>query len=348
MERKAIITLFAKLGDLFSVVAKERPWPGFTCGLTEAEFTAFEVLIRKEYLYNPWFTKESVLTALGALSGMLESETFEKWTAPYPFAEKPKRVAIIMAGNIPLVGFHDLLAVVLSGHIALCKLSSGDTRMLPAIVGMLEKWEPEIRRRIELAAGPLTAIEAVIATGSNNATDYFDRYFGKYPHIFRRNRTSVAVLDGTETKEELQALGNDMFRYFGLGCRNVSKLLIPENFELNRIFEAIVAFGHIINHHKYANNYDYNRTIYLMNRIPFLDNNFCMLKEDEGLVSPLSVFFVQRYADMEEVAAFLEQHKESIQTVVGHDFIPLGKAQEPAIDDYADGVNTLEWLSELK
>ena len=347
MERQTIIGLFAKLGDLFSVLAKEQSWPGFTSGLTEEEFADLERLIRKEHIFNPWFTKDSVLSALGSLAGMLQQETLENWLKDYPFASRPKRVAIIMAGNIPLVGFHDLLAVVLSGNTALCKLSSGDTRMLPAIAAVLAGWNPGIKEHIEIAAGPLKNMDAVIATGSNNSVSYFDSYFGKYPHIFRRNRTSVAVLDGTETSEELRELGKDMFRYFGLGCRNVSKIFLPASFNIDLLFEAIVGFGDIVNHHKYANNYDYNRTIYLMNSLPFLDNNFCMFKEDEGLISPLSVFFIQRYEDRAEVQRFLDEHKDSIQTVAGHEFTPFGKAQEPAIDDYADGINTLQWLSNL-
>lgn len=250
-----------------------------------------------------------------------------------------------MAGNIPLVGFHDMLCTVLSGNIAICKLSNDDRRLLPVFVQVLRNWMPEIAERIVLTAGLMGEVDAVIATGSNNSSVYFEQYFGKYPHIFRRNRTSVAVLTGEETDGELRALGDDMFRYFGLGCRNVSKLFIPKDFNIDRLFEAIVDFGEVVNHHKYANNYDYNRTIYLMNSIPFLDNNFCMLKEDEGLQSPLSVFFTQRYELKAEVEQFLEQHKDEIQAVVGRDYLPFGSGQQPKLDDFADGVDTMAWLT---
>lgn len=347
MERQTIIAHFAKLGILFSTLAENQPWPGYAIGVTEEEYTALQVVINKEHIYNPWFTKGSLRFALKELAHMVDKKTLENWTNDYPFASRPKRVAIIMAGNIPMVGFHDLLAVVLSGNTAVCKLSSGDMRLLPAFASVLFNWDPEFKHHLEIVAGPLKTMDAVIATGSNNSAGYFDSYFGKYPHIFRKNRTSVAILDGTETTEELKALGEDMFRYFGLGCRNVSKIFLPESFNVDLLFQAVVDFGDIVNHHKYANNYDYNRTIYLMNSIPFLDNNFCIFKEDDGLFSPLSVFFTQRYKEVSEVSLFLETHKDEIQTVVGHGYEAFGKAQKPEIDDYADGINTLQWLSEL-
>lgn len=336
--------MLRKLGDLFGALGEERTWNGFGTGLTEEEYTQLQQLIGKVHIYNPWFTKDSVLTALRSLSEMLREDSLAPFAAKYGETASPKRVAIIMAGNLPLVGFHDLMCVLLSGHTAVCKLSSSDANLLPAFIEVLKQWDPEVASRIEWTVGPIRNIDAVIATGSDNSAGYFEQYFGKYPHLFRRNRTSVAVLSGSESPEELKGLGADMFRYFGLGCRNVSKLFVPEDFNLDRVFEAIVGEGAVINHHKYANNYDYNRTIYLMNSVPFLDNNFCMLREDEGLFSPLSVFFVQRYATLAEVDVFLAAHKDEIQTVVGSGYQPIGKAQEPAIDDFADGIDTLQWL----
>ena len=200
---------------------------------------------------------------------------------------------------------------------------------------------------IHVAAGPMGTFDAVIATGSNNSSAYFEQYFGKYPHIFRRNRTSIAILTGNETSEELRALGDDCFTYFGMGCRNVSKIFVPVNFDLNRLFEGFYHCGEIVNHHKYANNYDYNRTVYMMNKIPFLDNNSCILKEDEGLHAPLSVVFYKRYKSIGEIDEFLRQHADAIQAIVGRDFIPFGAAQKPKIDDFADGVDTMKFLSEL-
>lgn len=347
MEKEQSTDLLRKLGDLFAALGQEQPWNGFGTGLTEEEYTSLQQLIGKVHIYNPWFTKAAVLTALRSLSEMLRPESLLPFAAKYGVTDRAKRVAIIMAGNLPLVGFHDLMCVVLSGHNAVCKLSSNDAHLLPAFIEVLKKWNPEIAGRIEWTVAPVKHIDAVIATGSDNSANYFDQYFGRYPHLFRRNRTSVAVLTGNETAAELKGLGADMFRYFGLGCRNVSKIFVPQDFSVDRIFEAIVGEGPVINHHKYANNYDYNRTIYLMNSVPFLDNNFCMLKEDEGLFSPLSVFFVQRYTTLAEVDAFLAAHKDAIQTVVGSGYQPIGKAQEPAIDDFADGIDTMQWLLRL-
>lgn len=347
MERAIITGILARLGNLFTLLAEGQSWPGFSSGLTEEEYDSLQLLIRKEQIHNPWFTETSIRFALGSLGAMLDEKALHEWASGYSYSDRPKRVAIIMAGNIPLVGFHDFVCVLLSGNTAVCKLSSDDLRLLPAFVQVLTKWEPAIAERIVLAAGPIKQLDAVLATGSDNSAGYFHEYFGKYPHIFRKNRTSVAVLDGTETPEELRLLGDDLFRFFGLGCRNVSKIFLPESFDGNRVFEAIVGYGEVINHHKYANNYDYNRTVYLMNSIPFLDNNFALFREDEGLFSPLSVFFTQRYKKKEEVADFLTRHADSIQAVVGHGYLPFGTAQQPALDDYADGVDTMAWLATL-
>lgn len=347
MKKETIIDVLLQLGKLFRALGNEQSWDGFTTGLTEDEYAQLQRLIVKEQILNPWFTKNSVAHALKSLGEMLKPEVLQPFADNYGFAKQPKRVAIIMAGNIPLVGFHDVMCVLLSGHKALCKLSSSDARLLPAFTHIMYQWNPELKDFLICSVGPLKEIDAVIATGSDNSANYFESYFGKHPHIFRKNRTSVAILDGSETPEELTALGEDMFRYFGLGCRNVAKLLVPEDFNLNRIFEAIVPYGDIVNHHKYANNYDYNRTVYLMNSMPFLDNNFCLLREENGLFSPLSVFFVQRYRTPAEVDTFLAENAASIQTMVGHGYVPFGSAQTPAIDDFADGIDTMKWLETL-
>ena len=347
MKKEQLTDLFGKLGELFRALAQDAEWPGFEIGLTADEYRQFRELIARDNVHNPWFTKDSVRFALNSLADMLKPTVLKPFADRYPVTTRPKRVAIIMAGNIPMVAFHDVMCVLLSGHIAVCKLSSNDKHLFPAVVNVLQKWNPEFAGRIECHLGPVKEMDAVIATGSDNSVNYFEQYFGKYPHIFRRNRTSVAVLDGSESREDLEQMGSDLFRYFGLGCRNVSKIFIPREFNTDRLFEAIVGYGEIVNHHKYANNYDYNRTIYMMNSIPFLDNNFCIFKEDEGLFSPLSVFFYQRYDKKEEVTQFLETHKDSIQTVVGSGFQPLGKAQLPAIDDFADGIDTMDWLVKI-
>lgn len=347
MKKETVIGVLVQLGKLFRALGNEQPWDGFTTGLTEEEYVQLQRLIAKEQVLNPWFTKDSVAHALKSLGEMLQPEVLEPFAGKYEWAQQSRRVAIIMAGNIPLVGFHDVMCVLLSGHKALCKLSSSDARLLPAFAQIMYQWNPSLKDLLICSVGPLKDMDAVIATGSDNSANYFESYFGKYPHIFRKNRTSVAVLDGSETPEELTALGEDMFRYFGLGCRNVSKLLVPHDFNLDPVFEAIVPYGDIVNHHKYANNYDYNRTIYLMNNMPFLDNNFCLLREEEGLFSPLSVFFVQRYTDRTEADNFLAVNAGSIQTVVGHNYHSFGSAQTPAIDDFADGIDTMKWLEML-
>jgi hypothetical protein len=303
--------------------------------------------MQKENFYNPWFTTDSIRKAFSGISVILDQETLTEFANRYPKNKKNLRIGIVMAGNIPLVGFHDLLCVLLSGHQAVCKLSSSDNRLPLMIFKWLFQWEPQLKQLIHVAAGPMGTFDAVIATGSNNSSAYFEQYFGKYPHIFRKNRTSVAVLTGNETSEELYALGDDCFTYFGMGCRNVSKIFVPEDFDLNRLFEGFYHCGEIVNHHKYANNYDYNRTVYMMNKIPFLDNNSCILKEDEGLHAPLSVVFYTRYKNRVEVDEFLKQHADAIQAIVGRDYIPFGAAQKPKIDDFADGVDTMKFLSEL-
>lgn len=339
--------MLARTGKLFGLLSSESSWPGFASGVTEDEYNALTALINKEHIHNPWFTKESLKAALGSLAEMLDEAKLVSWTEKYAYADSPKNVLIVMAGNLPLVGFHDFICVLLSGHRAVCKLSSQDKHLLPAFVQVMCSMNPELQDRIRIALGPVKEIDAVIATGSDNSAGYFNEYFGKYPHIFRKNRTSVAVLDGTETDQELNALGKDMFQYFGLGCRNVTNIFLPEDFDKNRIFENIVSYGDIVNHHKYANNYDYNRTIYLMNKIPFLDNNFALFREDEQLFSPLSVIHLHPYSDRGNVDEFLAAHADAIQAVVGHTHIPFGKSQEPDLDDYADKIDTMKWLNAL-
>jgi hypothetical protein len=215
------------------------------------------------------------------------------------------------------------------------------------VIQLLTEIDERLKSKIQLVVGPLKSFDAVIATGSNNTIAQFETYFGKYPHIFRRNRTSIALLTGEETNEELTALGDDCFLYFGMGCRNVSKLFIPNDFNIDRLFEAFLPHSDIINHHKYGNNYDYNRTIFLMNSIPFLDNNCFMLKEDTGLHAPLSVIYYERYESLDEATAFIQSHRSELQVIVGKNQTPFGVAQTPKIDDFADDVDTMLWLNEL-
>ncbi len=347
MKRENEISGFAQLGKLMTALGNEEPWAGFTIGATEIEYQKLQAIIGKQFVLNGWFTKENVLQSLKALGIQLTEENLLNWISNYRYGSSPKRIGVIMAGNIPLVGFHDFLCVLLSGNNVVTKLSSDDNTLLPALAEQLIQYAPTLKERIQFSFGKLGEIDAIIATGSDNSTKYFEQYFGHYPHLFRKNRTSIAVLTGNETKEELTALGKDIFSYFGLGCRNVSHLLIPKGFDLNRFFEAIVEYHPIVNHHKYANNYDYNKAVYLMNLMELLDNNFMLLRESDELFSPLSMVHYQYYTSQEEVETYLNSNKENIQAIVGHQFIPFGEAQAPKLDDYADGVDVMKWLNSI-
>jgi hypothetical protein len=347
MERKEIVAGFVQLGKLMSALGHSGTWNDYSLGVSEREYNELQELIKRQKQFNGWFTEESVCRSLTALGEQLSGSTLNNWLAPYRFSNDPKMVAIIMAGNIPLVGFHDMLCVLLSGNTAVCKLSSDDRTLLPALGRVLSDFVPGLEDRLVFTEGKIGEVHAVIATGSDNSTLYFEQYFGKYPHIFRSNRTSLAVLKGDETPEELRLLGNDIFHYFGLGCRNVSHIMVPEGFDLNRIFEAVYPFGEIIHHHKYANNYDYNRAVFLLNQVPFLDNHFVMLRESSDLFSPLAVVHYQYYRSGTEISEYLTLNESKIQAIIGKGFIPFGQAQCPTLADYADGVDTMEFLTRL-
>ena len=307
----------------------------------------FQAILRKSEIENSWFTIENQKFGLNQWANLLTENTIKNWLAKYEVAKTPKKVGLILAGNIPMVGFHDVISVILSNHIPMIKLSSKDQTMLPFL---LSKWNEFSDGNINYEfVERLTDFEAVIATGSNNTARYLEYYFKDSLRIIRKNRTSVAVLKGDETVEELQLLAEDIFRYFGLGCRNVTRLFIPQDFLIDKIFESFLNFNQVINHHKYANNYEYNRAIYLLNQDRFWDNNFVMLKEDDDLFSPLSVLNFSRYNTIEEVQNFISNNEESIQAIVakpelGLDSIYFGEAQNPGLDTYADKVDTMKFL----
>jgi hypothetical protein len=336
----SIEELFEKLGNN-SLNNKENG------RFTIDEIDQLNELILKQKNYNGWFTDENVRKAIKELSRMLEKSDLIQWLEKYKFTEKPKNILVITAGNLPLVGFHDLLCVWLSGNYATLKLSSDDNTLLPKIVETISKVHPEISSYYKIANGPIKNIDAVIATGSDNANLHFEKYFGHLPCLFRQNRTSLAILDGTESDNELFLLGKDLFDYFGKGCRNVSHIFIPEDYNLDRLFEAIVSFGEIINHKKYGNNYDYNRAIHLMNQTPILDNNFVLLKESNELFSPLSMIHYQRFSDKTKIEDFISSHADKIQIIIGHNYTEFGTSQKPKLSDYADQKDTMKWLNEL-
>ena len=303
---------------------------------------------------NPWFTNEYVKKALGAWGSELTKENLNNWLISYQNIPQPqpKKVVVIMAGNIPLVGLHDLLSVLLCGHKVIVKLSSDDTVLMKWVIENLVRLAPELSTEIEITEERLPKdFDAVIATGSNNTNRYFAYYFKNKSSLFRKSRTSVAVLTGNETPEDLYKLGEDIFTFFGLGCRNVSKIYLPEGYNIATFYEGIADFYEHINHHKYANNYTYHKAILLMNLTKHFDNNFLLLKEDSAIASPLGVMFYEHYSDINELAQTLALQKENIQCVVSkvaiNNSLPLGKAQQPELTDYADGVDTVKFLMEI-
>lgn len=307
----------------------------------------FQQVLKKSEIENPWFTADNQKYALKQWSELLTEENINEWLQKYSPSKTSKKVGLILAGNIPLVGLHDVISVILSNHIPLIKLSSKDKTMLPFL---LEKWNEFSEETIDFEfVERLENFDAVIATGSNNTARYLEYYFKNHLSIIRKNRTSIAVLKGDETEEELKFLAHDIFQYFGLGCRNVTRIFIPQDFVIDRLFESFLDFKEIINHNKYANNYDYNRAVYLLNQDKFWDNNFVMLKEDVQLFSPLSVINFSRYSSLDEVKDFIAENEENIQCVVaknelGIDSIQFGEAQNPGLNTYADNVDTMKFL----
>lgn len=345
MNKEQIITAFDGLGKILLAVGNQEEWTGYELGVTSDEYEKLQALVKRQFHLNGWFTEDAVLHVFKGWGEQLTIENLNTFISNYTFEDSPKKVGVIMAGNIPLVGFHDFLCVLLSGNSVVIKLSSDDKTLLPALIALLKNFAPELGDRITVSEAKLGDVDAIIATGSGNSMRYFESYFGHLPHVFRKNRTSVAVLNGEETKEELEALGADIFTHFGLGCRNVSHLLVPKDFALNRFFEAIINQADVVNLHKYANNYDYNKAIYLMNLEEILDNGFVLLKESEDLFSPLAMLFYHRYEAVSEVERYLEEHKEDIQAIVGRNYLPFGVAQCPGLSDFADGVDTMRWLN---
>jgi hypothetical protein len=303
-------------------------------------------LVEMAHIYNNWYISEFVKESLINISELLKEEGLIKFSET--IKETPqKTVAIICAGNIPMVAFHDILCVLLSGNKALIKLSSDDNVLIPFFLKLLTHYQPEFENQILFAEGKLGAFNAVIATGSNNTAQHFKTYFGKYPHIIRKNRSSIAVLTGNESSEDLKNLGKDIFLYFGLGCRNVSKVMVPEGYSFDKFFESIVDFGFVVNNKKYGNNYDYHRAIYLLESMQFLDNNFLMIKESADLHSPVGVLYYQYYKNEKELTDHLKALNGELQCIVGDNHTPFGYSQQPVITDFADNVNTLEFLVNL-
>ncbi len=313
--------------------------------------------IQQSYYENKWFTEENTRKALNAIANeFLDKAKLEAWAGQYPIsaADFPEQtVGLVMAGNIPLVGFHDWLCVFVAGYRAKVKLSDKDKRLLPLLVKKMGEWMHESWAYTEFVGEgePLKNFDRVIATGSNNTARYFEQYFAKYPHIIRRNRNAVAVLSGLETPEELHALGEDIFSYFGLGCRNVSKVYVPHGYQFDTLLEALHEYREIINHDKYKNNFDYNFTLYIMNGLPHKNNGCLLLKEDPSLQARIASVHYEYYDDLQDLDALLAAKRDEIQCVVGKikvkDFavLPFGQSQKPTLNDYPDGVDVMLFLT---
>ncbi len=347
MAHTPILEAFVKLGDFLNDFCENHNTN------TGESFEGLKKAITKAEQQNGWFTQENIRYALKQWSSLLTEEKINHWLSPYALnvASNPKTVGIVMAGNIPLVGFHDFLCVLLTGNNVLVKLSSNDQVLLPFVVDYLMQKEPSFTQKITITKDKFEAFDAVIATGSNNTSRYFEYYFSKKPNIIRKNRSSVAILSGSESKEQLVALGEDIFRYFGLGCRNVSKVFVPRDYDFDILFDAFYVYKDIINHHKYANNYDYNKAVYLMSHFSILDNGFLILKEDESFSSPIASLFYEYYEGREQLERLLQDNKEDLQCIVSDrnesGSIPFGQTQKPQLGEYADDVDTMEFLLNL-
>ncbi len=346
------INAFVKLGEFLSQFSNEVIQKKETIEHNELFFEGFKHQLKLAQENNGWFSKENMAFAINGWAESLTFEKMNKWLSPYNLSiNKPKKVAIIMAGNIPLVGFHDFLSVLISGHHAIIKQSSNDQYLLPYLAKYLEYAEPEFKGAIHFTDKKLENFDAVIATGSNNTARYFEYYFKGKPSIIRNNRNSVAVLKGQETLEDMQALSEDIFRYYGLGCRNVSKLYVPKNYNFDLFFQGIYHWHPIIEIAKYANNYDYNKAVYLMSEFEMLENGFLMIKEDSSAVSPIATVFYEYYDNFAQLKSKLEKEKESIQCIVSSGFIKneiaFGMTQKPQLWDYADDVDSIEFLLEI-
>ena len=331
MNLKERISLFSSLGNLIS--DKDNP----------KIITSFHRIKTS----NPWFTDENISLSLSSVSKMLNEEALIDWTSKYDFKStlNEKKVFIIMAGNLPLVGFHDFLSVLISGNVAVVKLSSKDNILPRILIDLMISIDSRISEFINIVDNIIDLnVDAVIATGSDNSSKYFDYYFKGFKSIIRKNRRSVAILDGSEAESQLESLADDVFSYFGLGCRSVSKIYIPVDYDLNKLFKSFFNYNPIINHIKYANNYDYNKTIYLMNKEKLLDNGFVIFKEDQSIQSPVATIFYEYYNSRDNLNNYIKSNRNLFQCIVSNEDIPFGQSQFPKLTDYADQKDTIEFL----
>ena len=344
---------FTELGKFLSQFSQEKVEKLENVKHNDLFFDGFKHQIKLAQEYNGWFTNSNILFSIEGWSKILINNNLNKWLEKYSFnSVNSKKIAIIMAGNIPLVGFHDFISVLISGHDVLVKQSSNDKHLLPYLAKYLEYVEPNFKNKITFTEEKLEGFDAVIATGSDNTARYFEYYFKDKPSIIRKNRNSVAVLTGEETKEQLESLSDDIFRYYGLGCRNVSKLFVPKSYDFKDFFEAIYKWHPVINEAKYANNYDYNKAVYLMSEFEMLENGFLMIKEDASYSSPIATLFYEYFEDYTSLQMKLDIDEEQIQCIVANGFRPneevnFGETQRPELWDYADDVDTIAFLLKI-
>lgn len=335
MKLKDRIKSFAKLGDKIDNIPNDQ----------------FDELALSAQNQNNWFVKENIQEAFSGITKFLKEENLNQWLSNYTFGKSANgsiKIGVIAAGNIPMVGFHDVLSVLVSGHSLMLKMSSDDAVLMNYVLNLLFEVEPSYKDRVEVVER-LNDADAYIATGSDNSARYFKYYFKEKPNVIRQNRSSAVVLTGNESIKDIQNLGRDIFQYYGLGCRNISKAFVPEGYDFKFMLDNLQEWEWVGDHHKYRNNYDYNKSIYLVNKEPHLDNGFMLIRESVEMVSPISVLYYQQYTHDRELQELLQANESKIQCVVGagDGFIPFGQAQHPEVWDYADGVDTIEFLISL-
>ncbi|TNJ44556.1 acyl-CoA reductase [Tamlana fucoidanivorans] len=349
MQLQDRIDAFVKLGDFLRQFSNEDIQKDHNIEHNNIFFDGFKHQLKLAKEHNGWFTPENIRFSIKSWSDALTLKNLTTWLKPYNINQlNPRTVAIIMAGNIPLVGFHDFLSVLITGHSVLVKQSSNDKQLLPFLAKYLEYVEPQFKGHIVFTEEKVEHFDAVIATGSNNTARYFEYYFKNKPAIIRNNRNSVAILTGNETENDLKNLSEDIFRYYGLGCRNVSKLFVPHGYDFQAFFEAIYHWHPIMDSAKYANNYDYNKAVYLMSEFDMLENGFFMIKEDKSFASPIATLFYETYHDISQLKEEISAKKDQIQCIVANGFseneVPFGATQKPKLWDYADDVDSVEFL----
>lgn len=312
--------------------------------------TRFEQVVNTSFHHNGWFDNLSVHESIKGIASWLNQSSLENWVKQYDLKSTPesKAIGVIMAGNIPLVGFHDILSVLISGNKLVAKTSSKDPLLPKLVTDILISLEPSFEEYIVLTTERFRNIDAIIATGSTNSSKYFEHYFSKYPNIIRKNRHSIAILTGRETEDQLKSLGKDIFTYYGLGCRNVTNIFVPRDYEFKQFFEAIEEYHPVLQNKKYANNYEYNRTVYLLNsEKDLLDNNFIILKPSTAIGSPIGTLAYHKYTTEDEITEIINANHQNIQCLIGKSGLSFGEAQHPQLMDYPDNIDILQFISSL-